>query len=50
MIQAFKLELRIRWDELTDFEGAAIRPFLPKSHAACRGYSCAQPQINSGVK
>jgi transposase len=29
MIQAFKPEARIMRHELTDFEWAAIRPFLP---------------------
>jgi hypothetical protein len=36
MIQAPKLEPRIMRYELTDYEWAAIKPFLPNNRAACR--------------
>ena len=36
VIHAPKLEARIMRYELTDYEWAAIRPFLPNNHGACR--------------
>jgi hypothetical protein len=36
MIQTPKPELRIMRYELTDYEWAAIKPFLPNTPRACR--------------